>query len=83
MNRVYVIGTSDTKSEDLTYVSQEVQRAGVPALITDISLKLHQHAADILNTEVAAFHPKRPNFIADDADRGLSGMLMGELCLRC
>jgi uncharacterized protein (UPF0261 family) len=78
MNRVYVIGTSDTKSEDLTYVSQEVQRAGVPALITDISLKLHQHAADILNTEVAAFHPKRPNFIADDADRGLSGMLMGE-----
>ncbi len=78
MNRVYVIGTSDTKSEDLVYVSQEVHKAGVPAVITDISLRLHQHTADILNTEVAAFHPTTPDFIANDADRGLSGMLMGE-----
>jgi uncharacterized protein (UPF0261 family) len=78
MKRVYVIGTSDTKSEDLFYVAKEVQRVDVPTTIVDISLRLHQQQADILNTQVAAYHPSMPNFIANDADRGVSGMLMGE-----
>ena len=78
MYSVYVVGTSDTKDEDLHYVADRIRETGVPALVVDISTRPHDRLGDVSNQEVASWHPKSPEFISDNLDRGIAGVLMGE-----
>lgn len=78
MKRVYVIGTFDTKQEDLLYVAQCIGKAGGETITVDVSTKAYEGKADVPNTIVAACHPEHPHFLEETDDRGTAIMLMGQ-----
>lgn len=59
---VYVIGTADTKLEELLWLKSRLHAAGVDSHIIDVSTKLYgiankNNQIDIGSSEVAAYHP--------------------------
>ncbi|GAL96230.1 hypothetical protein AA0312_0784 [Acetobacter tropicalis NRIC 0312] len=54
---VYLLGTADTKSAELTYLRSVLAKNGVEALIVDVSTSETSCLADIPAQEVAAHHP--------------------------
>ena len=36
MKRVYIVGTADTKGQELLYIKALVEAAGAPALVVDV-----------------------------------------------
>ena len=70
MNRVYVIGTCDTKGEELDFAIACVRAAGVEALLVDVSTTSHSHEADIPALTIAAAHPQGATAIFAQTDRG-------------
>jgi len=57
MKRVYVVGTQDTKDEELAYLKAAIAEAGAAAVVVDVGTRPSTGAADIAGSEVAAFHP--------------------------
>lgn len=55
---VYVCGTLDTKSRELTYMADLVRTEGLPVKIVDLSTSGESSAADIPPHLVAASHPR-------------------------
>lgn len=78
MKLVYVVGTCDTKSEDLSYVAARIREIGVQALVVDVSARLHGGSSDIANTVVSSFHPTDPDFLEHTPERGIAITLMSE-----
>lgn len=70
MKRVYVIGTCDTKGEELHYACQCVRRTGVNAVLVDVSTTPSASVADVKAETVAAFHPGGRNAVLGLSDRG-------------
>lgn len=68
---VYVVGTADTKGDELRYLAAVVREAGGTALIVDVGTR-SDAAADVAVTarEVASHHPDGAGAIDDAADRG-------------
>mgnify|MGYP000942763023 CR=1 FL=1 len=54
---VYLLGTADTKSAELTYLRSVLVENGIEALIVDVSTSETPCPADIPAQEVAAHHP--------------------------
>lgn len=63
-DRVYVVGTADTKGAELRYVRDAVIAAGVPAVVVDVSTGRAVDAVDIPAAEVAASHPDGADAVA-------------------
>lgn len=82
MKRVYVVGTQDTKGEELAYLKTVVAAAGARPLIVDVGTRPSTGAADIGGVEVAAFHPKGAAAITAAPDRGTAVAAMGEAFAR-
>lgn len=78
MKRVYVVGTADTKGQELHYVKSLVEAAGAATILVDVGIKAPRVAVDITATEVAACHPRGANFVLAGDDRGLAVAAMGE-----
>ena len=78
MNSVYVIGTCDTKYDELKFVKDVVESGGVPALLVDVGIKAHDNEVDITNNEVSACHPFDKDFLSRVDDRGEAVGLMAE-----
>jgi len=78
MNSVYVIGTCDTKYDELKFVKDVVENGGVPALLVDVGIKAHDNEVDITNNEVSACHPFDKDFLSRVDDRGEAVGLMAE-----
>ena len=57
MGKVYVIGTCDTKHDELVYAKRMAERAGAKALLADVSTRPHKFTADITAETIAGFHP--------------------------
>lgn len=57
-NRVYVVGTYDTKSRELLYMKGLLDRAGVATLSVDLSTSGKESAADVKPATVASHHPQ-------------------------
>jgi uncharacterized protein (UPF0261 family) len=70
MGKVYVIGTCDTKADELEYAAGLVRAAGVEALIVDVSTRGTGAGADIPAREVAAAHPGGADAVLGGDDRG-------------
>ncbi len=70
-NRVYVVGTYDTKSRELLYMKALLERAGVAALSVDLSTSGKESSADIKPEEIAAHHPQGISAVFT-GDRGAS-----------
>lgn len=77
MKRVYVIGTCDTKGEELAYACQCIRRTGVAALLVDVSTTSSQAAADVKAETVASYHPQGRDAVLGKTDRGEAVAAMG------
>jgi len=77
MKRIYVVGTADTKGEELAYLRAEIEAAGATAAIVDVGIRAPQIAVDIPATDVAAHHPLGGT-IRETNDRGVAVAAMGE-----
>ncbi len=69
MSKIYVVGTCDTKEQELRYVKGLIDAQGVPTILVDVGIKSDGAGADVSPTEVAAYHPAGPQALFSD-DRG-------------
>jgi uncharacterized protein (UPF0261 family) len=78
MATVYVIGTCDTKAEELRFAADCVRRAGASAILVDVGTKGTSGAADVTAAEVAAHHPQGAGAVLGLDDRGaaVAGMAL-------
>lgn len=70
MSKVYVVGTCDTKEQELVYAKNLIQQAGVQAVLVDVGTQGFSSSADVPATEVAGFHPSGPDAVIGRDDRG-------------
>jgi len=77
MATVYVIGTADTKLDELTYAKELIEKQGVAARLVDVGTKSDGAGADVTPQEVAAHHPNGPGAIVSN-DRGEAVIAMSE-----
>jgi uncharacterized protein (UPF0261 family) len=82
MKRVYVVGTADTKAEELVYLRALVAAAGAEAVLVDVSTRKAAIEADVPAAEVAAFHPDSAAAVTGATDRGAAVTAMGEAFAR-
>jgi uncharacterized protein (UPF0261 family) len=68
----YVIGTFDTKAEELRYVAGLLRDAGVKAVTIDVGTKAPASDADFSAEAVAAFHPQGADAVLKAGDRGVA-----------
>lgn len=78
MGNVYVIGTCDTKQEELAYACRLIRATGVTAILVDVGTSGKAADADISAQEVAAMHPQGTEAVFGSGDRGASVSAMAE-----
>ncbi|WP_203077007.1 Tm-1-like ATP-binding domain-containing protein [Falsiroseomonas ponticola] len=76
MARVYVIGTMDTKAEELRFAAACVRRAGADPVLVDVGTRGAAAGADVTAAEIAAHHPDGAGGVLglDDRGRAVAGM---------
>ena len=67
--RLLVIGTADSKGDELRYIADIIRKAGVDVALVDVGTTPHESTADVTPQMVAAFHPDGPDAVISD-DRG-------------
>jgi uncharacterized protein (UPF0261 family) len=77
VKRVYVVGTCDTKEQELLYVKGLIEGSGVPSLLVDVGTRGTGTAADVNAAEVAASHPGGREAVLGMNDRGSAVAAMG------
>ena len=70
MRRVYVVGTADTKGEELAYLAERIIAAGGKPLIVDVGTKRPSIKADVAASEVARHGPEGTADALASGDRG-------------
>lgn len=78
----YVIGTFDTKAEELRYVAGLLQQAGLTTLAIDVGTRTPASDADVSAEVVATFHPEGADAVLKAGDRGQAVMAMSAALLR-
>lgn len=81
MRRVYVVGTADTKGEELAYLRQLVAEHA-DAVLVDVGIRSPTVSVDISAKDVAAFHPLGAGAVIGTNDRGTAVTAMGEAFAR-
>ncbi len=82
MKRIYVVGTADTKGEELAYLGERVKAAGGEPLLVDVGIRAPACQVDIAAREVAAHHPGGPASVLAAPDRGSAVAAMCEAFAR-
>ena len=77
MKRVYVVGTADTKGQELQYVKSLLEAAGASTILVNVGIKTPQVEVDVAATDVAACHPQGAKFVLGGDDRGMAVEAMG------
>jgi uncharacterized protein (UPF0261 family) len=78
MGYVYVVGTADTKGEELAYLADRIKAAGGSVRVVDVGTRAATITADVPATEIAAFHPLGPDAVLETDDRGTAVAAMAE-----
>lgn len=78
MARVYIVGTADTKGEELAYLRECVNSAGAEPVLVDVGTRAATISVDVPATEVVACHPTKADEILQTDDRGVAMKAMGE-----
>ncbi|MBB6262491.1 uncharacterized protein (UPF0261 family) [Paenochrobactrum gallinarii] len=78
MQTAYIIGTMDTKADELLYARDLIRASGISAKIVDVSTQKFVAGADITSRELAEFHPDGSGAVLDLNDRGLSLAAMSQ-----
>jgi uncharacterized protein (UPF0261 family) len=82
MRKVYVIGTCDTKGDELRFACASIARAGAKPVLVDVSTARPDPNADVTAETVAAHHPEGKNAVLGLGDRGRAVSAMGEALKR-
>ncbi|MCF3640436.1 Tm-1-like ATP-binding domain-containing protein [Rhizobium sp. TRM95111] len=82
MKAIYVVGTADTKGEELAYLADAIVAAGGRPLRIDIGTRRPTVAVDISADMVAAAHPAGAAAVLSGDDRGTAVAAMGEAFAR-
>ena len=82
MPKVYVIGTMDTKAEELRFAAACVRRAGAEPVLVDVGTRGPASGADVTAEQVAALHPDGSGAVLGLNDRGKAVAGMGEALTR-
>lgn len=82
MKRVYVVGTYDTKGEELAYLAGLIRAQGLAVAEVDVGTKAPAADVDVTAAEVAASHPKGVSAVLGLTDRGTAVAAMGEAFAR-
>jgi uncharacterized protein (UPF0261 family) len=77
MKRILVVGTADTKGEELAYLRTTIVEAGGSPIVVDVGIGPECCQVDVSRTQVAAHHPAGPGFLSG-TDRGEAVTAMGE-----
>ena len=77
MKRIYVVGTADTKGEELAFLADTVAAAGGAVVRVDIGTRGTTVPVDISASEVAAHHPDGADAVLGVDDRGTAVAGMG------
>ncbi len=78
MRRIYVVGTADTKGEELAYLADAVRAAGADAARVDVGTRAPTIPVDVSAREVADHHPDGAGAVLGGDDRGTVVARMGE-----
>ncbi|BCH24490.1 Tm-1-like ATP-binding domain-containing protein [Mesorhizobium sp. L-8-3] len=70
MKRIYVVGTADTKGEELAFLSDAIVAAGGHVMRVDVGTRPPAADVDIPASEVAACHPDGADAALGADDRG-------------
>jgi len=77
--RAYVVGTCDTKLEELLYIREALRRCDVPTLLVDVGVRAATgHDIDVGSEEVAKYHPAGAGAAMREHDRGRAVTAMAE-----
>lgn len=82
MRRVYVVGTHDTKAEELDYLAGLVAANGLAVVRVDVGTRPSAAAVDVTAAEVAAHHPDGATAVLGLDDRGTAVAAMTEAFAR-
>lgn len=77
MGRIYVVGTADTKGEELAFLADAVAKAGGAVIRVDIGTRGATVPVDIPASEVAVHHAKGAGAVLGIDDRGAAVAGMG------
>jgi uncharacterized protein (UPF0261 family) len=80
--RIYVVGTADTKGEELAYLADAIGAAGAEPVRVDIGTRTPAIAVDIAASEVAGHHPQGASAVLGGDDRGAAVAAMTEAFAR-
>jgi uncharacterized protein (UPF0261 family) len=82
MRRVYVIGTCDTKGDELRFACACIARAGANPVLVDVSTAKPDPDADVTAETVALCHPGGKGAVLGLTDRGAAVSAMAEALKR-
>ena len=77
MIAILVVGTADTKGEELAYLADRIAAAGAAPVLVDVGIGAAKTATAIANTEIAACHPDGMAFLGT-GDCGIAVAAMGQ-----
>jgi uncharacterized protein (UPF0261 family) len=77
MKHIYVVGTADTKGEELAYLADCVEAAGGKSLRVDVGTRQPTVPVDVSAETVAAAHPEGWQAVLSRDDRGAAVAAMG------
>lgn len=78
MKRIYVVGTADTKGEELAFLANTIAEAYSAVVRVDVGTRTPTVAVDIDAETVAAHHPQGSKAALGNDDRGASVTAMGK-----
>jgi uncharacterized protein (UPF0261 family) len=78
----YVVGTYDTKAEELRYVAGLLREAGLAVQTVDVGTKSPATDADFSANDVAGHHPQGADAVLKTGDRGAAVTAMTTALLR-
>lgn len=81
MTKIYVIGTCDTKGDELGFAAECVRAAGLEAVLVDVSTTAHSRHADISAATIAASQPQGVEAVLGKGDRGEAVSAMADALL--
>ncbi|ASY59371.1 Tm-1-like ATP-binding domain-containing protein [Sinorhizobium sp. CCBAU 05631] len=82
MKQIYVVGTADTKGEELGYLASCIEAAGGRPVLVDVGTRRPTIAVDISAETVASVHPDGPAAVLSGDDRGTAVAAMSEAFAR-
>lgn len=78
MRAIHVVGTADTKGEELAYLAGVLRSQGLRVILVDVGTRVATVPVDIPAAEVARHHPAGAAAVLGGSDRGQAVAAMAE-----